>query len=349
VAGSFYSLGVTSGMARSGPLPPVAPATLVSTHRVGSSNRQNAREDATYRRLSLFVLFGVLLVVATAAVAAPSASAFLPARASGLLARLTDAPAGTGRASTGPGATTRSDGVRLGQESVPAALLSPYEVVAGYPHDPSAFLQGLVWHDGGFYESTGLNGQSTLRRVAFPSGDVTQRVPLSSQYFGEGLAMVGERLYQLTWQSRRGFIYDRATFEQVGTFAYDTEGWGLAYDGASLILSDGSDVLTYFDPASFQITRTLAVTLDGRPLRELNELEWIRGEVWANVWHTDMIVRIDPATGQVTGVLDLTGLLPRELRTGGEDVLNGIAYDPDGDRVFVSGKRWPLLFELRVP
>lgn len=307
----------------------------------------------------MMVLLGVLLSVAMATAVAPSASAFLPAGAAGLLARLTESgpdkpklaarPDVAGRAAGAPVDGVDTGRVRLGQATVPSALLSPYEVVASYPHDPNAFLQGLVWHDGGFYESTGLYGQSSLRRVAFPSGEVTQQVALPSQYFGEGLAMVGERLYQLTWQAKRGFVYDRATFELLGSFPYETEGWGLAYDGTSLILSDGSDVLTYFEPEGLQPVRTLSVTLDGRPLRELNELEWIRGEIWANVWQTDMIVRIDPTTGQVVGVLDLTGLLPREARTGGEDVLNGIAYDPDGDRVFVGGKRWPLLFELRVP
>src|SRR5215208_4335209 len=173
------------------------------------------------------------------------------------------------------------------------ALVSSYEVLGSYPHDPEAFLQGLVWHDG-------------------------------------------------------GFIYDRDTFGLLGDFAYQTEGWGLTYDGTSLIMSDGTDLLTFLDPESYQPVRTLPVTLDGRPLRALNELEWIEGEIWANVWQTDRIVRIDPTSGQVTGVVDLTGLLPPNLRTGREDVLNGIAYDPAGRRIFVGGKLWPVLFEIRV-
>jgi glutamine cyclotransferase len=235
------------------------------------------------------------------------------------------------------------------QTTVNTAAPTPYEVVGSYPHDPGAFLQGLVWHDGGFYASTGLYGQSTLRRVAFPSGEVVKSVPLSKEYFGEGLAMVGDRLIQLTWRSKRAFVYNRETFELIGEFSYETEGWGLTYDGASLILSDGSDTLFFFDPDTYQQTRSLKVALDGRPLQRINELEYIRGEVWANVWHTDMIVRIDPASGQVVGVLDLTGLLQTGARRDDDDVLNGIAYDAETDRIFVGGKRWPLLFELRVP
>jgi glutaminyl-peptide cyclotransferase len=231
----------------------------------------------------------------------------------------------------------------------PPPASGPYEVVGSYPHDPQAFLQGLLWHDGGFYESTGQYGQSSLRRVTFPSGEVVQQIALADQYFGEGLALVGDRLIQLTWKSRRGFVYDRLTFGVLGEFGYETEGWGLTYDGTSLIMSDGSDVLTFLDPATYQAVRALSVTLDGRPLRALNELEWIEGEIWANVWQTDLIVRIDPATGRVTGTLDLTGLLPPDQRTGREDVLNGIAYDPTGRRIFVGGKLWPLLFEIRVP
>jgi glutamine cyclotransferase len=233
------------------------------------------------------------------------------------------------------------------RQQVPPSLLTPYEVVSSYPHDPKAFLQGWVWHDGGFYESTGLNGESTLRRVAFPSGEVVRKIDVPKEYFAEGLAMIGDRLIQLTWRTRKGFVYDRESFGLLGEFPYETEGWGLTYDGTSLIMSDGSANLYFLDPETYQVTRTQPVTLDRRPLPQLNELEWIKGEVWSNVWHTDMIVRIDPASGQVVGVLDLTGLLPS--RRDDDDVLNGIAYDAETDRTFVSGKRWPLLFEIRVP
>ena len=231
-------------------------------------------------------------------------------------------------------------------QQIPPALLTRYEVVSSYPHDPKAFLQGWLWYDGGFYESTGLNGESTLRRVAFPSGEVVQKIDVPRQYFAEGLAMVGDRLIQLTWRTKKAFIYDRESFGLLGDFPYETEGWGLTYDGASLIMSDGSANLYFLDPETYQVTRTQPVTLEGRPVQRLNELEWIKGEVWANVWHTDAIMRIDPATGQVVGVLDMTGLLTD--RRGDEDVLNGIAYEAETDRTFVSGKLWPLLFEIRL-
>lgn len=239
-------------------------------------------------------------------------------------------------------------GSAAGQLSRTEAQLAGYEVVASYPHDPGAFVQGLVWYQDGFYESTGLNGRSSLRRVAFPSGEVLQRVDLSREYFGEGLALVDERLVQLTWRNKKGFVYDRETFAPLGEFAYGTEGWGLTYDGASLILSDGSDTLSFLDPYTFEVVRQLPVTMNGQPLFKLNELEWIDGEVWANVWLTDTIVRIDPTSGQVTSYMDFTGLLPADVQTGNEDVLNGIAYDPETGRIFVGGKLWPRLFEIRL-
>lgn len=223
-----------------------------------------------------------------------------------------------------------------------------YEVVGSYPHDPAAFLQGLVWHDGGFYESTGLEGRSTLRRVEFPSGKVVQSVSLSPDLFGEGLALVANRLIQLTYTSHRGFVYDRGTFRLLREFSYETEGWGLAYDGKNLIMSDGSAMLTFLDPETFQPVRKLAVVMNGQPVASLNELEFVEGEVWANVWRTDLIVCIDPDSGQVGSFLKLAGILPAGARTGNEDVLNGIAYDAQTKRIFVSGKLWSKLIEIRV-
>jgi glutamine cyclotransferase len=237
--------------------------------------------------------------------------------------------------------------VRAQNGTYPPELRTTYDVVGSAPHDPKAFLQGLVWYDGGFYESDGLFGESSLRRVAYPSGEVVKKIDVPREHFAEGLAMVGDKLIQLTWRSQKGFIYDRDSFNLLGEFPYTTEGWGLTYDGTSLIMSDGSASLFFLDPDSYQVTRTVPVTMGGRPVPELNELEWIKGEVWANVWMTDMIVRIDPSSGQVVGVLDMTGLLPTP-RQDEDDVLNGIAYDADGDHTYVSGKRWPLLFEIRL-
>ncbi len=222
-----------------------------------------------------------------------------------------------------------------------------YEVVNNFPHDPDAFLQGLVWHNG-FFESTGQFGRSSLRRVEYGTGKVLQRVDLDSQYFGEGLAMVDNRLIQLTWQSHRGFVYDRDSFKQLREFKYDTEGWGLTYDGKSLILSDGTDVLTFIDPESFKPARKLSVKFNGKAIRELNELEYIDGEIWANIWHSDRIVRIDPTSGQVKSYLNLAGILPDNERPDPEAVLNGIAYDAQHKRIFVSGKLWPRIFEIRL-
>jgi len=224
-----------------------------------------------------------------------------------------------------------------------------YETVNSYAHDPTSFTQGLLWHDGALYESTGLEGQSKLRRLEFPSGRVLKEVSLSSDFFGEGLALVDNRLVQLTWKSRRGFVYDLESFRQLQEFSYDTEGWGLTYDGKDLILSDGSSSLFYLDPQTLKPVRKLAVTLNGKPLTELNELEFIEGEIWANVWQTDLIVRIDPSTGRVTSFLNLKGILAPSDKTGREDVLNGIAYDASHKRIFITGKLWPRIFEIRVP
>jgi glutaminyl-peptide cyclotransferase len=223
-----------------------------------------------------------------------------------------------------------------------------FEVVNDYPHDPNAFLQGLLWHDGCLYESTGLYGQSTLRRVDLPTGRILKSINLPSEIFGEGLAAVGERLIQLTWKSKLGFVYNRDSFALLRRFSYETEGWGLTYDGKMLIMSDGSSNLTYLDPVTFSPVRKLAATMNGRPIDNLNELEFIEGAIWSNVWQTDVILCIDPGTGHANSYLNLRGILPDKMRTGREDVLNGIAYDARQKRIFVSGKLWPRIFEIRV-
>ncbi len=223
-----------------------------------------------------------------------------------------------------------------------------FEVVQSWPHDPQAFTQGLVYRNGRLYEGTGVNGRSSLREVELATGAVLRRHDLPEQYFGEGLAFFGGRLFQLTWRSHVGFIYDAATFQPTGQFSYTGEGWGLTDDGTSLILSDGTSTLRFLEPTTFAVQRMVKVTDNGREVSRLNELEYVNGEVYANVWMKDLIARIDPATGNVKGWIDLTGLLAPDERTGGEDVLNGIAYDAANDRLLVTGKRWPRLFQIRV-
>ena len=222
------------------------------------------------------------------------------------------------------------------------------EVVAAWPHDPGAFTQGLVFRRGGFLESTGLNGRSSLREVDLKTGRVLKQVAIAQEYFAEGLAVIGDRAFVLTWQHHKGFIFDADTFRPLGEFAYEGEGWGLTTDGRSLILSDGTDRIRFLDPATFKVQRSVSVVNAGRPVRELNELEWVRGEIFANVWKSDEIMRIDPESGAVRGVIACTGLLPITDRRRDTDVLNGIAYDPESDRLFLTGKLWPKVFEVRV-
>lgn len=245
------------------------------------------------------------------------------------------------------------------QPSPPATAVAPdpgtpmatpvyrYRVLKTYPHDPEAFTQGLLFQDGELYEGTGLWGRSSLRRVTLETGEVQQQHNLEDRYFGEGLALWGDRLIQLTWRSGQGFVYDRATFQLLQTFQYPTEGWGLTQDGESLILSDGSDRLYFLDPETFQFRRYLTVQDGDRPINRLNELEYINGEVWANIWLDTRIARIDPATGQVLAWIDLAGLDPTAQQNP-DAVLNGIAYDAQGDRLFVTGKLWPRLYEIEI-
>jgi glutaminyl-peptide cyclotransferase len=223
-----------------------------------------------------------------------------------------------------------------------------YRVVHSYPHDQDAFTQGLIFLDGHLYESTGESGHSSLRMVDLESGRVLQNAPLEQKYFAEGLTSWGSTLVQLTWLSHIGFVYDRFSFRVLRTFKYDYEGWGLTQDGKNLIESDGSSTLRFLDPVTFKEVRHIDVADHGHAVQELNELEYIHGEIYANVWQTDRIVRISPVNGHVLGWIDLTGLLPANQHPGPEGVLNGIAYDAEHDRLFVTGKLWPLLFEIKV-
>ncbi|HYE45475.1 MAG TPA: glutaminyl-peptide cyclotransferase [Caulobacter sp.] len=222
-----------------------------------------------------------------------------------------------------------------------------YRVVQTVPHDAKAYTQGLFFEDGALYESTGRYGESSIRKVDLPTGKVIQRRDLPAQHFGEGAVAWKGRLIQLTWQSQLGFVYDLKTFKPLDTFSYPGEGWGLTHDGRRLIMSDGTAELRFLDPETLRETGRLRVTLNGQEVARLNELEWVEGEVWANIWQSDYIARIDPATGQLVGWIDLSGLLG-ENRTGDEEVLNGIAYDPATKRLFVTGKLWPKLYEITL-
>ena len=223
-----------------------------------------------------------------------------------------------------------------------------YQVVNIWPHDPNAFTQGLVFLDGKMLESTGQEGRSSLRNGELQTGKILKKVDVPAPYFAEGIALLNNKIYQLTWQDQLGFIYDAQSFEKVGQFNYNGEGWGLTSDGQSLILSDGSNRIRFLDPSSFKVTRTIAV-MDGKvPVDQLNELEFVNGEIYANIWHDDRIAAINPQTGRVTAWFDLTGLLqPGDVRDP-EAVLNGIAYDQSSGRLFVTGKLWPRLFEIKI-
>jgi len=223
-----------------------------------------------------------------------------------------------------------------------------YRVVAEYPHDPTAYTQGLVFDRGRLHESTGQRGSSRVRTVELETGKELAVSRLPPVYFGEGLALVGERLIQLTWQEGVARIYERETLKPLDELRYEGEGWGLAFDGTHLVMSDGSDRLTFRDPATFAEVRRVRVTADGLPVDQLNELEVVGGEVWANLWKRDLIARIDPASGEVQAFIDLTGLFDHRSIPDEDAVLNGIAHDPATGRVWVTGKLWPKLFEIEV-
>lgn len=223
-----------------------------------------------------------------------------------------------------------------------------YRVINTFPHDPQAFTQGLVYLDGVLYESTGLRGQSSVRRVELSTGRVVDKRSVLPLYFAEGLTVKDDRVFQLTWTSGLGFVYDRETLNLVREFRYGGEGWGMTHDGTSLIVSDGSSTLYFWDPETFRESRRMTVRDSRGRVEDLNELEYIDGEIYANVWMTDRIARISPETGRVSSWIDLSGLLPPEQRSGREDVLNGIAYDAEGKRLFVTGKLWPKVFEIEL-
>lgn len=231
----------------------------------------------------------------------------------------------------------------------PPDRLYGYQVVKTHPHDKQAFTQGLLWLDGHLYESTGRVGESGIRKVRLETGEVVQKRELPAPYFGEGIVNFGDKLFELTWQHQKGFTYDLASFAPKGEWDYSGEGWGLTQDGKRIIMSDGTPTLRFLDPATMKETGRVQVTFQGKPIPNLNELEFVKGEVWANVWMTDVIVRIDPATGYVVGRILLNDLLkPEDRRGSNPDVLNGIAYDPATDRIFVTGKLWPKLYEIKL-
>jgi glutamine cyclotransferase len=223
-----------------------------------------------------------------------------------------------------------------------------YGIVNTYPHDRDAFTEGLVFDDGFLYEGAGLWGNSTLRRVELETGDILQIRELSDQFFGEGITIYGDEIVQLTWQSHIGFVYDKNSFELLQEFSYSTEGWGITHDGTRLIMSDGTSTLHFLDPQTFEEVGHVEVSDNNGPVTRLNELEYVQGEIYANVWQTDRIAIIAPDTGRVTGWIDLAGLLSAEDRSEPVDVLNGIAYDAETGRLFVTGKLWPKLFEIEL-
>jgi len=231
--------------------------------------------------------------------------------------------------------------------AAPPEVRLELEVVATYPHDPGAFTQGLLWHHGRLYESTGMYGTSSLREVELATGRVLRRQDLDSQQFGEGLALAGDQLFQLTYQTELGWVWDLASFARRRQFSYRGEGWGLTFDGSALIQSDGSSRLTFRSPADFSLLRELSVVRGGKPQFYLNELEWVNGELWANVWQSDEILRIDPQTGRVTGSVDASQLLTPEERRQ-TDVLNGIAWDAERGLFLLTGKYWPKLFAVAI-
>jgi glutaminyl-peptide cyclotransferase len=271
--------------------------------------------------------------------------------------------------SGGPNPVSSKPNVNAGNTAAKAASLpvSGYEVVKTYPHDPKAFTEGLFYHDGFLYESTGGEeaGRSTLRKVDLETGKVVQKWDLPPGDFGEGISMIGDKIYQLTWKRGLCRVFDAKTFKVLKEQHYDGDGWGMTTDGSALYMTQGTHVMKVLDPETFKVAQTIPVMReDGKPLMQINELEWIKGEIWANVWHSEQpdilgkanyIARIDPATGKLLGWIDLTGISPDDQPKGddptdpkSENTLNGIAYDSVKDRIFVTGKNWKNLYEIKL-
>jgi len=238
-------------------------------------------------------------------------------------------------------------GAQTAKQAPAAAPVYGYKVVRTYPHDRGSFTEGFFVVDGQFWEGTGLEGRSYIRRTDIESGRVLQQYNIPSQYFGEGIIIFGDQLFELTYKHGVAFVYDKKTFKQLKTFKYSGEGWALTTDGKNLIFDDGSSSLKFLDPATFKEVRRITVTDAGKPVDQLNELEYIKGEIWANIWQENKIARIDPKTGKVNSWIDMRGLLS-VMESVGTDVLNGIAYDAKTDRIFVTGKFWPKVFEITV-
>ncbi len=223
-----------------------------------------------------------------------------------------------------------------------------YRIIKSYPHDRAAFTQGLEYHDGFLYEGTGMIGRSSLRKVDLTTGRVLQTFDVPQPFFGEGITVLNNQIFELTWQSQTGFVYDKTNFRVLRSFNYPGEGWGMTNDGKQIYMSDGSSQIRVWDPSTLKEVRRITVKDGNQPITQLNELEFVKGEILANVWHSDRIARISPVDGKVVGWIDLTNLLDRTDRTSDEAVLNGIAYDAAGDRLFVTGKFWPKIFEIKL-
>jgi len=302
-------------------------------------------------RFALTWLFVLSLVLAACTTQSESTQPYLPASSpttTTTSVNIITQPTKTSTSlPTETSVTVPADKTPLPQET-PILITSTYEVIATFPHDSNAFTEGLYYENGFLYESTGLYGHSSMRKVDLQSGSVIQKTQLAEDLFGEGLTVVGDKIYQLTWKANTGFIYDRKSFDRLGEFHYPTEGWGLTYDGEYLIMSDGTSTIHFLDISDFHEAKKVDVTFKDEPVTNLNELEYVNGEILANVWKTANIMRIDPQSGEVIQQLDMQDLIPLLDTQSPIDVLNGIAYNPDHDSLYVTGKYWPKIFEIKL-